>query len=369
MKDLRMWLGNAGSKHTGTLLERCALLLVQRKNQRNLEREAVKVHSTKSNEHEDKEELYVDAVFCEVFVFATETRLFGPGEPLHCAKRTSSKERGEGEVRAFKYGPYYESGEFTSICDKKVRLNKEMLRIFSIGKGRLADYFDVFLRTGDFDDPFRPEDDENGVSLKSVKPLEEDAQHESKMKIVRSTSTKFEVLDQNYLARDLVDEIHYLNEVIGDDGPHEEAGGTKEENIAKVIVLRLRMKAKNKEWADEREQMVEEEIERQNGQDVPIETIMEEELNNSFFMLDHFTCEKALALHTFKRELYIEDDNMNADEGDNTSINADEGDNTSIVPGLESDESAEEFEAGTDREEPRRNSLGLSKFGMLKDAI
>ena len=92
MRDFRMWLGKTGNAHTGTLLERCAVMLGQLKRDKNIARTFLHADSANAREKEDAK-LYVNAIFCEVFVFAMEANLFGDGPPPCTVKSEQVQDR------------------------------------------------------------------------------------------------------------------------------------------------------------------------------------------------------------------------------------------------------------------------------------
>ena len=99
MRDFRKWLGKTGNKFTGTLLERCALTLATRKEVLNVAGRSGVNAGGSTESAPDEESVHVDYIFCEVFVFAMETNLFGPGPPRHCNTRGASKGRDKGRRR------------------------------------------------------------------------------------------------------------------------------------------------------------------------------------------------------------------------------------------------------------------------------
>ena len=93
IRDFRKWLGKTGNKFTGTLLEQCALTLGTRKDLLNVAGRSGVNAGGSTESAPDEESVHIDYISCEVFVFAMETNLFGPGPPQHCNTRWASKGR------------------------------------------------------------------------------------------------------------------------------------------------------------------------------------------------------------------------------------------------------------------------------------
>jgi len=321
-------MGNTGNKHTCTLLECCALMLARRKEQRNLARAALMGNSaTPDKTNDDAEGIAVDYIFCEVFLFAIETNLWGPGEPRHCAKRSNSEKQGEGDRRMLNFMRCYdgENKEFTTLCDHEKHINKNMLRIFSTGDSFMKDYFNVFMKNGALDDPHHSEDPEQGgVSLKAVKPLAEDAKEDSRMKIVRATSLEYEIIKKQYLADELKCELEYLNSLVATER-EQPVVRTKEENIHKVIVLRMFIMNINQNWERDRRSEIEIEVALSTAEDdASINEIMENELQNEFFTLGSYSSPKANESFNFRASKYrIDSTDINADVLDSDSAASD----------------------------------------------
>ena len=130
MKDFRMWLGKHGTSHTGTLLERCALTLVRRKQDRAIGRRAYTGGAESLSE--DKDEIEINAIFCEAFVFAMDSNFFGTGPPRHCNRRGPCKKRDVQQSEEFTTG---EDG-FSTVANSMILLNKDSLKILSTGEDR-----------------------------------------------------------------------------------------------------------------------------------------------------------------------------------------------------------------------------------------
>ena len=359
MKDLRVWLGKTGNKFTGTLLERCALSLTKRKVDRDLARSANTGGSMPYELDEEEIGVDVDYIFCEVFVLAIESNLFGPGEPLHMKKQGCSKDRGVGDHRTSFFAYSNESDDdFSTICDVRAHLNKDSLAIYSTGVSRMSEYFNVFLKEGDLGDTYRSEDADNGgVSLKSVKPLRKDADEESDMRISRATSTKYDVINDNYDSGELDGEILYLYDQLGDNVQQEGVSRTsKEIKIASVMKLRHEIKTLNRAWVSTRESEIYAIIESERGeQHNSIQDILKAELNNGFFRLDLYDTEKATKLHTFKRKKYIDASDLNSDDEDGSGTF--DSDIDPPVPALVGDNT-------TTSRTRSRNSIGLGQYNF-----
>ena len=283
VKDFRSWLGNTGNKHTQTIFERCALSLVSRMRDRDLQHEVYKAKSSnnKNNKKKDDSGLEIDSIFLETYVMAIETNLFGDGPPRHMTSRYSSKDRGDGRRRERIFSEEYKRNEFSTICDKALNLNEELLELYSIGEKRLSDYFNSYLKKGDLDETYRGNEDENYVSLQSLPVFKKEVQDKKNLKISRVTSTLFDELNKGYTAVELVKELKYLNETIESLGlgkdQKEKRANRKDQNIIKVILLRERIKLVDKEWEARRRN----EIKRQMGEtddDRGITEIIEKEL-------------------------------------------------------------------------------------------
>ena len=323
MRDFRKWLGKTGNKFTGTLLERCALTLATRKEVLNVAGRSGVNAGGSTESAPDEESVHVDYIFCEVFVFAMETNLFGPGPPRHCNTRGASKGRDKGRRRggdriSRHFSNMFIAGEdgFSTICDPTAKLNRNSLRIFDIGDKRLRSYYDVYHKTGDLHDPHRTEDETNGgVSLKSVKPLSTDAEKDNRMKVERSTTTKFEVINSNYTVNELDTEITYLRDYIvtNINGQFTDdllpPSRVKDNCVAKVIVLRnIIIGANGSDWINVRKEEITNaiEIERHQGGDAnSIERIITEELANEFYNLSSYTDSKRFKSFSFSRVKYI----------------------------------------------------------------
>ena len=332
MRDFRMWLGKTGNAHTGTLLERCAVMLGQLKRDKNIARTFLHADSANAREKEDAK-LYVNAIFCEVFVFAMEANLFGDGPPMHCKKRASSRQKGaDGATRASNYEEFTSGSDFSCIClgsDKKqVKLNKELLRVLNIGERRVMDYYDTYMVHGDLDDPSRSEGPD-GVSLKSVKPLKRDIENDIKSKIERTTSTKLGDIGKFYTKAELDDEIYYLNSVLLELDPcanPQRKGKLKDESQSKVFLLCLQIIELDETWVERRTAEVKEEILREmSGYEDSVEDIAAAEINNPFFSFTHHTTtKKGTRMFTFKRAKYGSADNdcpdLEIHDGDEPSL-------------------------------------------------
>ena len=304
----------------------------------------------------DEEEIGVDVdyIFCEVFVLAIESNLYGPGEPLHLKKQGCSKDRGVGDHRTFFPYSNESDDDFSTICDMRAHLNKNSLAIYSTGVRRMSEYFNVFLKEGDLGDTYRSEDADNGgVSLKSVKPLRKDADEESDMRISRATSTKYDVINDNYDSGELDGEILYLYDKLGDNVQQEGVSRIKEIKIASVMKLRHQIKTLDRAWVSTRESEINAIIESERGeQHNSIQDILNAELGNGFFRLDLYDTEKATKLHTFKRKKYIHASDLNSDDEDGSGTF--DSDIDLPVPALVGD--------NTTTSRPRsRNSIGLGQ--------
>ena len=326
VKDFRSWLGNTGNKHTQTIFERCALTLASRKIDRNLQRNASKVDSTKENKKdsmEDKVGLEIDAIFLETYVMAVELNLFGEGPPLHMNGKHNSRSRGDGNRREQMFSEQYNHGEFSSICEKRIQLNPTLLELFSIGEERLKDYFNVYLKEGDLDETYRGKEDDNYVSLKSIPIFQKEVQEAKDQKIKRVTSVTYSDLNSWYTAAELVKEIHYLNRIIrslGKTDEQEKLGKKKDQNVVKVILLREKIKHLDKEWEAKRNSEITDEV-GGASEEKDVSEVLEKELENSFFTFGSYTLndqnKEMSKKYSFIRRRYLTDDtgSNNHDDG------------------------------------------------------
>ena len=324
MKDLRMWLGKSGTSHTGTLLERCALTLVQRKRDRATSRRAY-TGGTKSLPN-NKDIIEIDAIFCEAFVFAMDCNFFGEGPPHHCNRR------GPYVSRDMERSVNYEPGEegFSILSNKSVLVNKLLLSIFSIGDSRLRRYFEKYTKDGTFfTSSYRSEDEaaNDGVSLKTVEPLRQDAEKEMKSKIERSTSTDYKKIDLSYNKDELKIDLQVLYNYYKDnydqnlDNYYAPNGDSKAQNICKIITLRRWVLERNPLWKEATERRIRDEW-QQSQEDLAIESIMEKELQLPFLTLEHGSKYVNIDLiYKFKRDrVENSDDNNIAFDGDNEEV-------------------------------------------------
>jgi hypothetical protein len=296
MKDLRVWLGKTGNKHSMALLERCALTLVDRKNNRSL---------GCTNKHKGDQELEegdvgIDAIFCEVFVFVVDCNLFGKGPPKHFKNRSSSTKRGIS--REFTNN---EDG-FSTICDANEKLNKEIISIFSIGESRLKRYYNAFTKNGKHLETYRSEDERHGgVSLRSIKPLVRESKEFWISQVKRSVTVKQKDIDRWYnrfdLKMELEELIKYYKETIDNNlDDNFNPGDTKESNIPKLIMLRNMIKSHVPNWSTRRMKEIEEKMEEERGaHDLDIEVMIARELNTKLFRLPAH--DRYDQIHTLKR--------------------------------------------------------------------
>ncbi len=151
VKDLRLWLGKFTSLHHHTLIKEVAATLNERKK--------VKVEGTKKrkkSEGDHIKHLPIDHSFCEVLTFCLDTNLWGSG-PLKNSKAGPYSKR---HARGRGVTPIPERNEqagppLQSLVGKP--LNPEVLFCLSTGEERGKKYFETFLKTGDWNDPSRPE--------------------------------------------------------------------------------------------------------------------------------------------------------------------------------------------------------------------
>lgn len=169
--------------------------------------------------------------------------------------------------------------------------------------------------------PYRGEDDGNdGVSLKSIKPLREDAEKDDKSKINRAVSIVYKEIDTSYAAFEIFDEVksHHayikdkIDAEISDDLSFK--GQVKDENIAKLILLRKKIMRADPDWAFRRQSEVKDEINLERGEGSrSIAEMVATELNNGFFQLDLYTTDMATAMHSFTENNYYDDASANGD--------------------------------------------------------
>ena len=291
MKDLRMWLGKHGTKNTKTLLERCAVQLTELKRTRaTMRRNYMGGANEKTNSREDFD-VEIDIIFCEAFVYAVDCNFFGKGPPQHIKPGPSAK-RDVTKAKPFVAG---EEG-FSRVGDSKILLNKELLKIFSVGEARTCEYFERFAKNESFHtSSSRPESNEegkDGVSLKTIQPLKDAAEKDMKMKIKRSTSIKYEELNKAYTIPEVKDDLQALYDKYQqeyDNGiDFELFGPQKRDNkgnlINKLIMLRNMIKRKDEKWKETTEALVKENL-REAQDSATITEITHKELENPFYNL------------------------------------------------------------------------------------
>ena len=291
MRDFQMWLGKHGTAHTATLLERCAVTLVNRKEARASARRLYTGGG--DSEIPCNDDVEIDMIFCEAFVHAVDCNYFGEGPPRHikpgpcCNRRVS-------DIEEFSPG---EEG-FSTVGDSKKVLNKEVIRIFSIGEERAQRYFRTFAAKPDFySNPQRSEKEESGnigVSLEAIHPLKVDAQKSMKIKITGATSVKYEEIENAYKKPELVIALRSLfneykekfDQQIAQHIFGPQNADKKGDLINKMIMLRKLMMDKDEEWKGREH----EEVKRKHEEDEDMTDIFEiirKELENPFYSLEH----------------------------------------------------------------------------------
>ena len=318
------------------MFERCALTLVDRKKARDLQRKVSKVGSAgkKKDKGRDCEDnaLEIDAIFLEVFVLATELNLFGEGPPCHMDSRRNSKNRGEScdqQKKRFscEYLPY-EFSTFYAPKGQQVHLNKNLLKLVSIGEGRLRDYFEVYLKKGDLNCTYRGKDAEGYVSLKKLPTFAKDIQDDINCKKERCHSIDYKVL-KTHTNEELKQEIKCLNGIfrgLNCNGEMEKVSTSKDENIGILISLRRILKRNSDAWKDYKEQQIRN-IESPNDEEglsnEVVADILANELENVFFNLGEYrnnaTATKNFVFNATKYRIGAADhnlfDNDNGNEG------------------------------------------------------
>ena len=339
MKDLRMWLGKNGTVYTSTLLERCAMTLVNRKATRASGRRANKGGANETSSKKD-DDVEIDVIFCEAFVHAIDSNYFGKGPPKHNKPGPSCK-RNNSNSEDFIPG---EEG-YSTVGDAKKLLNKDVLKIFNIGEDRAQKYFNRFARNPDFyscSKRSEKEDDENkGVSLKTVEPLKAGAENDMRIKIKRSTSVQYEVLNKHsvYTVPDLkVDLQELLNEYKrrfdvdeGVFGPC--SSDSKSALINKLIMLRQMMIAKDSDWKERRETEVRRLLERDFDR-TDINRIIENELRDPFYSLQHGSDTVNIDhVYSFTRPGQNGEDNADEESNEIDSMSLESGNDQDSIPG------------------------------------
>ena len=107
---------------------------------------------------------------------------------------------------------------------------------------------------------------------------------------IRCTSTDTSILDENYIVRELHDEIDYLNQKLRDYPQYltERDGREKKTDLCSMVRrLRINLILVDPSWATDRLTKVTEDIDEElnNQEEIVIESISDE-LNNSFYTLE-----------------------------------------------------------------------------------
>lgn len=347
MRDLRVWLGKTGNKHSMALLERCALTLVDRKKNRNL-------GCTNKHKGDQVEEgdVGIDSIFCEVFVFAVDCNLFGKGPPKHFKNRSSSSKRDIS--REFTNND--EDG-FATICDANEKLNKEIISIFSIGEDRLKRYFNAFTKNGKHLEPYHSEDERHGgVSLRSIKPLLKESNEFRNAQVKRSVTVKQKDIDKWYnrdeLKIELEELIKYYKETIDNDlDDNFKPEDTKESNIPKLIMLRKMIIKSDPNWSSTRINEIKRKMVEEDSEQEDIGTMITNELDSKLFRLPRDRCDKTYSLN---RLTHIEQYNVITNDTIEFICNDDNND---------TDNHNASGNMNTTRR--TRKSVGMSRFGSL----
>ena len=165
------------------------------------------------------------------------------------------------------------------------------------------------MKDGMYMSSYRSEDeiDNDGVSLKAVEPLRTDAEKEMRSRIKRSTSTSYKMIDEAYTKDALVGDLQALYEYYKErfdqqlDPYFQPNCDNKADNITKLITLRRWVQDRDHAWAVETEMSVEEQL-LQDDANINIASLVEDELQNPFFTLQHgSTTVDINRIHKFKR--------------------------------------------------------------------
>lgn len=173
--------------------------------------EGGKKEKKKSGEDGVKQ-LPIDQSFCEVVLFCTETNLWGVGPVLPCKPGPFLKRRQGGQKH---FLPEQECPANDILQDEhslhslsgKV-LNKDILFSISTGNDRMKNYFETFLKIGDWFDPSCSETD---VPLTKINPEVADVKEDAMMKDISCMSlVDYKCIDEAYTKDELKDELFFL---------------------------------------------------------------------------------------------------------------------------------------------------------------
>jgi hypothetical protein len=279
MKDLRMWCGNVASPHTSRLLETCALGLNRRVEAKSFGASELKNPSKMSGD--EKRQLQIDHVYCEVVVFCEEANLFGPGAPRHVCKG-----KGERFQRGMRKNYEYDEGELSTLSDLSAIINPETLQIRSIGVQRLKEYVKHFLVDGDLDDPMRGEQE---IKLYAINPLENEEQRCANVELARCATLDLSKIEDGYTCEELKAEIAYLRSILQDAASEIRINLNvkKSELCYQVKRLREEMCSFDSEWADMREaDVIRKQRERGERDMLELNERIESEAEDPFYSLD-----------------------------------------------------------------------------------
>ena len=221
VKDLRMWLGKYSTLHHETLIKQVAATLNERKKAK---AEGAKVEKNKTDENGIKQ-LPLDQSFFEVLLYCDETNLWGPGPIKPCKPGPYSKRQRQRASAGGVTSHGDETNDDLNIVDDEHSflslsgkvLNKDVLFSLSTGEERARDYFDHFLKDGDWFDPSRSET--KGVPLSKINPEIADVEESfMKKEMSRIEIVEFKKLDASYTKDELKRELKCLNDSLMEHG-------------------------------------------------------------------------------------------------------------------------------------------------------
>lgn len=311
VKDLRMFLGKFTTIHHQTLIMQvCATI-----------NERVKVKHEgaakgKAKNEDGIKQLHIDRSFCEVLAFCQETNVWGPGElkmtkPGPLAKRVrGQRRRADGDAENSETA---RSSVMMSLAGKP--LNEEVLFCFSTGLKRGKDFFDTFLKKGDWYDHSRPEKGDGGVSLQRMDPGIVDPKKDEMDKDIEKVSLLVhQDFDGLYTKDELKEELDYLNNFLDSRNMPKVVRNnlqfrtwSKAAYIACVVDARLKILQFSPRFITERQREIRN---RYNSQREDLNNLFEQrvadELTSCFFSLK----ESRSYRETYKNEVYTFESNF-----------------------------------------------------------
>lgn len=244
----------------------------------------------------------------------------------------SNQHRKDSDIDEFSAG---EEG-FSTVGDSKKVLNKEILKIFSIGEECTRSYFRTFAAKPDFhSNPQRSEKEESGnigVSYKAIHPLKVDAQKNMKIKITGATSLKYKEIEKAYTRPQLITTLRSIFKEYKEKfdqqiaqhifGPQN--ADKKGDLISKMIMLRKLIMDKDGDWERREHEKAKGEYEEEDMTD--IFEIIRKELENPFYSLEHGS--KTVNIDE-KFVFYTPSDEQSDEQSDDEFMNDDSDDSDS----------------------------------------